>query len=98
MFAPVSVEPPALNEPIKGWEVLAVKEAEGTLATVTCCDVVAVLPDLSVTVSVTVYVPACEYVWVGFTPLPGAEPSPKSQLYESIVPAVSFDPEPSKWT
>src|SRR5574337_1142472 len=48
----------------------------GGAVTVTFCDCVPVAPPLSVTVSVTLYVPAAAYVWFVFTPLP-VELSPK---------------------
>ena len=54
-------------------------------------------PSLSVTVSVAVNVPADAYVWLGLGLLDVAEPSPKFQRYDAIVPS-SVDPEPENDT
>ncbi len=56
--------------------------------TVTDFDVEAVAPPLSVTVNVTVYVPAAEYPCVGFCTVEEV-PSPKFQLHDAIVPSES---------
>src|SRR3954447_23085947 len=67
---------------------------------VTVTDFVAlsVAPLSSVTVSFTVYVPADPYVWLGLTPLTGAEESPKSHAYDATVPSTSADADASNAT
>src|SRR3978361_1389763 len=54
-----------------------------------------VAPLSSVTVSLTVYVPAEAYVWFTVTPVPAALVSPKSHEYVANVPSGSLDPDPS---
>jgi hypothetical protein len=49
--------------------------------------ILVLVPLTSVTVSVTEYVPAAAYVWLGLMPLPAAVLSPKSQLY--VAPACA---------
>ena len=44
------------------------------------------VPQGPVTVNVTVNVPVEGNTWIGSSSVEPAEPSPKSQLYESIVP------------
>jgi len=56
--------------------------------TVICLEIVSVAPSLSVTVSVTVYVPLSLYWCVGFCSVL-VFPSPKSQVWFIIVPSVS---------
>jgi len=53
-------------------------------------------PSLSVTVSVTSYVPLAGKVCIGVTPVAVA-PSPKDQRYAVIVPSGSTDPAPESW-
>jgi hypothetical protein len=72
------------DSPASGDEGLKVKLADsggGGLATSNvCCEVIVCCGDpLSLTVSVTVYDPAGEYVCVTDEPVP-VEPSPKDQL------------------
>ena len=62
--------------------------------TVTVLDVVADCPRLLVTVSVTVYVAACEYWCVGATPEP-VVPSPK---FQAKVAVLGVDAEALKKT
>src|SRR5437016_9461198 len=57
-------------------------------ATVMLCDVEPVPARLSVTVRLTVYVPAAAYVWDGFATVAVA-PSPKLQLHPTTVPSGS---------
>jgi len=45
---------------------------------------------LSTTVSLTLYVPAAAYVWLGFVAV-DVPPSPKLQECEAIVPPLSVD-------
>ena len=47
-------------------------------------------PPLSVTVSVTVYVPAAAYVWLGFVAV-DVPPSPNVHERDVIVPSLSVD-------
>ena len=54
---------------------------------------VSVAPSSSVTVRLTVNVPALEYACVGATPVP-VLPSPKFQAYDATVPSESDDPLP----
>ena len=61
---------------IKKHNGVAVKLATGGVLTTTVRVVVPVVPRLSVTVNVTVYVPAAAYVRLAVTPLP-VDPSPK---------------------
>jgi len=56
-----------------------------------------VFPPLSVTVRLTVYVPLAVYVYEVASPLP-IEPSPKDQLYSTIILSGSYDDEASKLT
>ena len=58
--------------------------------TVTGCDFEFGAPSSSVTVSVTVYVPAAAYVWLGFVAV-DVPPSPKVQERDAIVPSLSLD-------
>ena len=58
-------------------------------------EVVADCPMSFVTVNVTAYVPACENRWVGRSPEPLGDPSPKSQVK---VPVLGLDAEASKNT
>ena len=58
---------------------------------------VPVNPSLSVTLSVTLYVPGAGYGWVVMTPVPIVE-SPKSQRYATIVPSRSSEADASKLT
>src|ERR1044072_188291 len=68
---------------------------EGGADTVTTAEAVPVAPWLSVTVSRTVQVPAAN-VCVAVAPDcgPTTVPSPKSNLYEAIVPSASEEAEP----
>src|SRR5207249_11895394 len=60
-------------------------------ATVTVLEVLPVAPWLSVTVTVTVYVPPAAYVWAGFCDV-AVFPSPKLQLQAVICPSASVLP------
>src|SRR5204862_374814 len=73
--------------PVQVW----VKAAVGDVlagATVMVCDVEPVPALLSVTVRLTVYVPAVAYVWDGFATVAVA-PSPKLQLHATTLPSPS---------
>jgi len=65
------------------------------LVVVTDFDVLPVAPALSVTVSVTVLVPADAYVLLTVAPLPD-DPSPKFHEYPEIEPSGSDDADPLK--
>jgi hypothetical protein len=58
--------------------------------TVTDAVFVAVAPALSVTFSVTAYVPAAAYVWLGFAVV-AVPPSPNVHARAVIVPSESVD-------
>ena len=60
--------------------------------TVTFVVVVALAWLLSVTVAVTVYVPAIVYVWPVLAVLTGALPSPKSIVIEAMLPPGAVEP------
>src|ERR1700756_2581555 len=76
---------------------VAVKEAVGGAWTTMCRYAVAVNDSLSVTVRVALNVPNARYEWDAVTPLPAVE-SPKSHVYETMVPSGSEDPEASNAT
>src|SRR5215471_16576604 len=68
---------------------------EGSIVTVTLDAAVPMFPLLSVTVSVTVYVPLEAYGWVGELPRPVVL-SPKFQEYPTRVPSGSMLDVPLK--
>src|SRR5712691_4989353 len=83
---------PALKltvEPVTVLLPVTVKLATGDLSMTTTFTLFApVLPELSVTVKVTVNVPAMAYTCVAVTPV-AVPPSPKVQAYDAIVPPGS---------
>lgn len=70
----------------------------GAADTVTDFVVVALAPELSVTVNVMVKVPAVEYVWEALTPVELLLESPQPHKYDTILPSASFDADPSTAT
>ena len=80
---------------------VAVGKVDDTPTTVTADVVVSVAPELSVTVSATLYVPAVakRCVVVATADGPNPDPSPKFQLYVAIVrPAGAVDEVALNWT
>src|SRR4051794_6011250 len=78
------------------WLAAVARNAIGSVtggAAVTVTDFVAVVvaPSLSVTLSVTAYVPPAAYVWVAVAPA-DVPPSPHAHEYEATVPSGSPDP------
>ena len=75
------------------------KSATGGARTRTDPDAVAVSPSLSVTWSMTVYVPPVAKAWLAVGAVPSDEvPSPKVQRYRTIVPSGSVEAEASNVT
>src|SRR5215207_7742443 len=63
----------------------------GASVTATRCDELALCPLVSITVSVTVYVPGVAKVFAGATTLPAVEPSPNVHERDAM-PTSSLDP------
>ena len=68
------------------------KLAVGGVSGVTLMETLSVAPLLSVTVRVTVYVPAFANVWRAFLVVTAGLLSPKFQLYDAMLPSGSLLP------